>query len=70
MQKSNEKRTNFCYRGTRKKSLHVEKRENTVKVVLCQINIFCHQLTQNTKTEFSGVTKIYTDFSLVLRFKT
>ena len=35
-----------------------------LKVILCQINIFCHQLTQNTKTDFVRFTQI------VLKFKT
>ena len=34
-----------------------------LQVVLCQINIFCHQLTQNTTTDFVRHTKIYTNFS-------
>ena len=32
-------------------------------VVLCQINIFCHQLTQNSTTDFVRFTKIYTNSS-------
>ena len=35
----------------------------TVKVVISQINIFCHQLTQNTTTEFVESTKIYINCS-------
>ena len=34
-----------------------------VHVVLCQISIFCHQLTQNTKTDFLSFTKIDTNCS-------
>ena len=35
-----------------------------LQVVLCQINIICHQLTQNTTTDFVRFTQI------VLKFKT
>ena len=35
----------------------------TIQVVLCQINIFCQQLIQNTTTDFVTFTKIYTNSS-------
>ena len=45
-----------------------------VQVVLCQINIFCHQLTQNARTDFFRFTKIYTnsnnEFLQILNFIT
>ena len=38
--------------------------EETIQVILCQINIFCHQLTQHLTTDFfSNFTKIYTNCS-------
>ena len=33
------------------------------KFILCQINIFCHQLTQNTTTDIVRFTKIYKNYS-------
>ena len=38
---------------------------NSVQVVLCQINIFCHQLTQNTADNFVRFTKTYTNCSKI-----
>ena len=34
-----------------------------LKVIICQIIIFCHKLTQNTITNFVSFTKIYTNCS-------
>ena len=36
-----------------------------IKVILCQINIVCHQLTQNMKTDFVRFTKICTNCSQI-----
>ena len=36
-----------------------------VQVILCQINIFCHQLTQNMTTDFVRFTKTYTNCSKI-----
>jgi hypothetical protein len=45
-----------------------------VQVVLCQINTFCHQLTQNTTTDFFRFTQIVLQFNTlilqVLNFRT
>ena len=38
-----------------------------LKVVLCQVNIFCHQLTQNMTTDVGRFTKIT---QIVLNLKT
>ena len=40
-----------------------EQNHKILQFVLCQINIFCHQLTQNTITEFVRYSKIYTNCS-------
>ena len=40
-----------------------------LQVILCQINIFWHQLTQNITTVFFRFTNIYTD-CIVPKFKT
>ena len=37
--------------------------KNAIQVILFQINIFCHQLTQNIMTDFVRFTKIYTNCS-------
>ena len=42
-----------------------EQNHKILQFVLCQINIFCHQLTQNTMTEFVRYTKIYTNCSQI-----
>ena len=34
-----------------------------LQVILCQTNIFCHQLTQNTMSDLVRFTKIYTNCS-------
>ena len=34
-----------------------------LQVVLCQINIFCHQLTQNTMTDIARFKKMFTNCS-------
>ena len=39
-----------------------------VQVILCQINIFCQQLTQNMKTFLSDLQK-YNTIQIVLKFK-
>jgi hypothetical protein len=40
-----------------------EQNHKILQFVLCQINIFCHQLMQNAMTEFVRYTKIYTNCS-------
>ena len=40
-----------------------EQNHKIIQFVLCRITIFCHQLTQNTMTEFVRYSKIYTNCS-------
>ena len=40
-----------------------EQNHKIIQFVLCRITIFCHQLTQNTMTDFVRFTKIYTNCS-------
>ena len=42
-----------------KRARRLAKKAAKVQVILCQINIFCHQLTQNITTDFFRFTSIF-----------
>ena len=57
-------KANFFFQKRQFKLGHREK-ILFLQVVSCQINIFCHQLTQNTTTAIVRFTKIYTNCSKI-----